>query len=49
MFVEPACGERDIVVTMTVWCMFMCPCVHAFELVGTITFTVVDGFQKNLT
>ena len=26
IFVEPACGERDIVVSISAWCM----CVHAW-------------------
>ena len=29
IFVKPTCDERDIVVTTTVWCIYMCVCVCA--------------------
>ena len=48
LFVEPALGEQDIVVTMTVWCMCVHWCIHPSEFVQTVTSTIVDGFQKNL-
>ena len=51
--VEPACGERDIVVTVTVWCTCLRPCIRACmclsEFVRTIISTIKDGFQNNLT
>ena len=57
IFVKPACGERDKVVTKTVRCMGVRPCVRSCvrpsvrssEFVRTITSTTVDGFQNNLT
>ena len=52
IFVEPACSELDIVVTMTVQCMCVCPvcaCVCPSEIARTITSTIVDGFEKKLT
>ena len=45
LFVEPACGELDIVLTMTGQCM----CMRPSEFVWTITYTIMDGFQNNLT
>ena len=49
VFVESACGERYIVVTMTVRCMCVRQCVRPSEIVRTITSTIVVGFQNNLT
>ena len=49
---EPACSERDIVVTMTVWCYvhsWVHMCVHLSEFARTTTRTIVEGFQNNLT
>ena len=49
IFVEPVCGEQDIVVTPAVRCMCMCLCVHLSvgpsKFVQTITSTIMDGFQ----
>ena len=42
LFVEPACGEQDIVVTTLVRCM----CMGA-GFVRAITSTFKDGFQNN--
>ena len=44
--VEPACVEQDIVVTITVC---VCACIRLSEFVWNITFSIVDGFQNNLT
>ena len=44
IFVEPSCGERDIVVIISVQCM----CVHLFEFVLAITYTFMHGFQNDL-
>ena len=54
IFVESACGERDVVVTMTVWCVWVCACVCAcvnlsVRICRTITSTIVDGFQNTMT
>ena len=49
IFVEHACGERDILVTMTLWYMSLCASVHPSEFVRTITSAIVVGFQSNLT
>ena len=40
LFVEPTCDERDIVFTMTVWCMCVHMGVRVFEFVWTITCTI---------
>ena len=51
-FVEPACNERDVVVTMTVPCMCVNACMHAsvhLYLSEPMTSTIVDGFQNNVT
>ena len=47
LFVEPSCDERDIVVTMSVWCM--CVFVRPSKFVWTITSAIEDGFKNNLT
>ena len=44
IIVEPACGERDIAVTIFVRCM----CVRAPGFVWAITCTFMHGFQNNL-
>ena len=50
IFVEPACGERDIVATMAVEFECMCvracvrPCMRPSGLVRAITPTCIDGF-----
>ena len=49
VFTEPASGEQNIVVTMTVWCMCVHLCKCLFEFVLTLTSTIVKGFQNNLT
>ena len=55
IFVESTFGGQDIVVTTTVQCVCVCVCVcvclyaSPSEFVQTITSTVVDGFQNNLT
>ena len=50
-FVEPACGERDIVVTTSIWCMCL---VHAYIVyarvrpsgfVWAITFIFMHGLK----
>ena len=46
VFVEPACGKQDIVVTFE---FGVCACVCPSEIVPTITSTIVDGFQNYLT
>ena len=44
------CGEQDIVVSITVWCMYMCVCVRPSEFVRpNLTSTIVDGFHNNFT
>ena len=58
LFVELACGERGIVVTIQ-FSVCACECVFMHALMGvclcpskfvwTITSTIVDGFQNNLT
>ena len=52
LFVEPACGERDIVVKTSLRCICLCwalcVCVHPSEFVSAITCTFVHGFQNNL-
>ena len=51
-FVQPACSERDVIVTTSVQGVFACVhCagVHPSGFAGTITFTFVHGFQNNLT
>ena len=45
---SPLAGKRDIVVTIFVWCMCVCPCVHPSGFVLTITCTIMHGFQNNL-
>ena len=54
-FVEPACSERDIVVTTLVLCMcvrcacHMCTCVvRPSGIVWAITCTFMHGFQNKL-
>ena len=53
IFVKPTCSEQYIVVTTAVRCMCMrprvCVCVRPSEFVQTITSTIFDGFQNNLT
>ena len=50
IFVKHACHEQDMAVTMTVGvCACVLVCVLASEFVRTITYTIVDGFQNNLT
>ena len=53
IIVEPACGEQDIVVTMTAWCTHVCACVspsvRPSEFIWTATSTFADGFQNNET
>ena len=47
LFVQPACSERDIVVTISVWCMCVCvrcACMRPSGFVGTITYTFMHGF-----
>ena len=49
IFVEPPCGERDIVVTLSVRCMCMCcACVHLSGFVWAITSTFMHRFQNDL-
>ena len=49
IFVEPACGEQDIVVKFCSVCAcVMCACVHLFGFVWAITWTFMYGFQNNL-
>ena len=57
IFVEPACGERDIVVTFSVHCMCMpcvcvCVCVYAgmflSRFVQAITSAFMHDFQNYL-
>ena len=49
IFVAPSCGERDIVVTISVWCMCVRrACMHQYGLVRAITCTFMHGFQNNL-
>ena len=52
-FVEPAWGELDIVATTTARCMCVHLCMHpsdhASEFIQTITSTIGDGFQNNVT
>ena len=47
-FVEPACGERDIVVTLSVRCMCVhcAVCVRPSGFVMAITSTFMHGFQN---
>ena len=48
-FVKPACDERDIVVTISVWCMCVCcACMCLSGFVQAITSTFMDEFQNNL-
>ena len=50
LFVKPAYGDRDIVVTVTVWCKCVVSTyVHLSELVQVMTSAVVDEFQNDLT
>ena len=44
IFVEPACGERDEIVTISVRYM----CVRPSGFVQAITCTFVHGFQNKL-
>ena len=44
IFVEPACGERDKVVTILVRCMCVCPS----RFVPAITLTFMHEFQNDL-
>ena len=44
-FVELACGEQDIVVTISVQCMCI---VRLSAFVRAITSTFMHGFQNNL-
>ena len=46
--VEPACVERDIVITTTVQFMCVVAFVCPSKFVPTITSTIVDGLQDNL-
>ena len=48
--VEPACGERDTVVTISVRCICVRACMHVLSsrIVRDITCTFVHGFQNNL-
>ena len=59
VIVEPACGERDIVVTTSVLCMCVVRAsvvrasvvrasVRPSEIVRAITRTFMHGFQNNL-
>ena len=47
IFVEPACGERDIVVTISVRCTCMfCSCLRPPGFVRAITSTFMHEFQN---
>ena len=50
LFVEPACCERDIVVTISVryMCILQCACIRPSIFVWAITSTFMHGFQNNL-
>ena len=48
-FVEHTFTKRDKVVTMTVCCMCVHASVHLSEFVWSISSTIVDRFQNNLT
>ena len=48
-FVEPACGEREIVVTTSVRCTCVRrACVRLSGIIRTITFTFIYGFRNYL-
>ena len=53
-FVEPTCGEGDIIVTTSIHvlacvaCVRLSGCVLLSGFVGVITCTFVHGFQNNL-
>ena len=48
IFVVPACGERDVVVTTTTSVRCMCvDCLRSFGFVRAITSTFIYGFQNN--
>ena len=49
IFVEPACGEQDIVVAISVQCMcsVVHVCVHPSGFVQAISSTFMHGFKKN--
>ena len=44
IFIKPACGERDIVGTVSVQCL----CLLLIEFVQAITSTFMHAFQNNL-
>ena len=49
IFVEPACGERDIVITTSVWCkcmLYVQELCASVQIWPAITCTFVHGFQK---
>ena len=54
IFVAPACGERDIVVTTSVCCMSVralyirCACVRPSGFFRAISSTYMNEFQNNL-
>ena len=48
IFVEPACSEQNLIVTILVWCMCLhCACVCQSGFVWAITSTFIYGFQNN--
>ena len=49
LFVEPACDERDVIVTISIRCICVrWACVRPSEFVRAITSTFMHGFQKYL-
>ena len=54
IFVEPACGERDTVVTVSFWCICMCyvyiahACLHPSLFILAITSTFMHEYQNDL-
>ena len=49
IFVKPACGEQDLVLTISDPCMCVCcTCVRPCRFVWAITSTFMHGFQNNL-
>ena len=50
-FVEPACGEGDIVVTISLYVRALCTralCVRPSKSVRAITYAFMHEFQNNL-
>ena len=45
---EPAYGEQDIVLIVSVRCMFMHACLHPSRFVQATTSTFMHGYQNNL-